>query len=288
MTTPSNAPLLSPTLARTLPSAFADTCGYRTHYIEAGAGKPLLLIHGGGAGADARGNWEHLAMPLLAASRRAIAIDMVGFGASDAPDPEGFDYGPESRVDQLIAFIEALDLGPLDIVGNSMGGRTTLAAAIRRPDLVGDIVLMGSAGVDRSMGGALAALTEYDFTYAGMERIVRALTNDHFVPDPAMVEYRLQLSCQPAQAKAFGATMKALKARSGLWIEDADIASVKHRVLVLNGKNDKVVPLAHAYKFLDLLPNSTAILLPHCGHWAMIEHPNAFANIVNAFLQKQW
>lgn len=274
--------------APSLASNFAPTCGYRTHYIEAGAGKPLLLIHGGGAGADARGNWEHLAMPLLAATRRAIAIDMVGFGASDAPDPEDFDYGPDSRVDQLVAFIEALALGPVDIVGNSMGGRTALATAIRRPDLVGDIVLMGSAGVDRSMGGALAALTEYDFTYAGMERIVQALTNDGFVPDPAMVEYRLELSRQPAQAKAFGATMKALKARSGLWIEDHDIASVRHRVLVLNGKNDKVVPPAHAYKFLELIPNSTGLLLPQCGHWAMIEHPKSFANIVNQFLNQQW
>ena len=45
-------PLANP--AHQLPSAFADTCGYRTHYIEAGHGKPLLLIHGGGAGADAR------------------------------------------------------------------------------------------------------------------------------------------------------------------------------------------------------------------------------------------
>lgn len=269
----------------TLASHYASTCGYRTHYIEAGSGKPLLLVHGGGAGADCRGNWEGLAMPLLARDRRVIAIDMVGFGQSDAPPADSFDYGPESRVDQLIAFIEAMDLGPVDIIGNSMGGRTTLATAIRRPDLVGDFVLMGSAGVDRSMGGALAALTEYDFTYAGMERIVRALTNDHFVPDPAMVQYRLELSQQPAQAQAFGATMKALKQRSGLWIEDEEIASVKHRVLVVNGKDDKVVPVEHAYKFLSLLENSTGVILPHCGHWAMIEHPAKFADLVRIFLE---
>lgn len=275
-----------------LSSNFVDTCGYRTHFIEAGPvrplGQPLLLVHGGGAGADARGNWEALALPLLATSRRVIAFDLVGFGHSDAPDPEHFDYGPESRVDQMIAFIEALDIGPVDIVGNSMGGRTTLATAIRRPDLVGDIVLMGSAGVDRSMGGALAALTGYDFTHAGMERIVAALTNDGFIADPAMIQYRLDLSLRPAHAKAFGATMKALKERGGLWIEDAQIASVAHRTLVLNGKDDKVVPVEHAIKFLRLLPNSTGVILPHCGHWAMIEHPHKFANIVTAFLDQKF
>lgn len=269
-----------------LASQFVDTCGYRTHYIETGRGKPLLLVHGGGAGADARGNWEALAMPLLAENRHVIAIDMVGFGQSDAPDPESFDYGPESRVEQLIAFIEAMGLAPLDIVGNSMGGRTALATAIRRPDLVGDLVLMGSAGQDRSMGGALKALTEYDFTFAGMERIVAALTNDHYTPDPAMVQYRLDLSLQPAQAKAFGATMKALKERHGLWIDDDDIATAQHRTLVINGKDDKVVPTTHAYRFLELIPNSTGVILPHCGHWAMIEHPQKFANIVTQFLNQ--
>jgi len=271
-----------------LPSNYVDTLGYRTHYIEAGAGKPLLLIHGGGAGADARGNWERLCMPLLAGERRVIAYDMVGFGSGDAPDPENFAYTPDARVDQLVALIEALRLGPVDIVGNSMGGRTALATAIRRPDLVGDIVLMGSAGLDRSMGGALTALTEYDFTYAGMERIVRALTNDRYEPDPAMVRYRLDLSVQPAQAKAFGATMKILKERQGLWIEDEEIAGVKHRILVVNGKNDKVVPIAHAYRYLELLENSTGVILPHCGHWAMIEHPETFANIVSAFLARKF
>jgi pimeloyl-ACP methyl ester carboxylesterase len=268
----------------TLPSRFIATLDYRTHYIESGTGSPLVLVHGGGAGADVRGNWEKLCLPLLAKRRRVIAYDMVGFGHSDAPSPEGFDYGPESRVDQLIAFVEALGIVGTDIVGNSMGGRTSLAAAARRPDLLGKVVLMGSAGLDRSMGGALAALTEYDFTYAGMERIVRALTNEGYDPDPEMVQYRLDLSLRPALAQAFGATMKKLKERHGLWIEDSEIASVKNRVLVVNGKNDKIILLSQAYRYLELLENSLGVILPHCGHWAMIEHPETFATIVETFL----
>ncbi len=134
------------------------------------------------------------------------------------------------------------------------------------------------------VGAALAALTEYDFTYKGMERIVIALTNEGHVPDPAMVQYRLELSCLPPQNAAFGATMKALKLRHGLWIEDEEIATVKHRTLVINGKDDKIVPGAHAFKYLELLENSTGVILPHCGHWAMIEHPTIFSNTVLQFL----
>lgn len=271
-----------------LPSEYVETCGYRTHYIEQGTGSPLILIHGGGAGADARGNWEALCLPLLARERRVIAYDMVGFGQGDAPDPEGFAYTPDARVEQLAAFIEALGLGPVDVVGNSMGGRTALATAIARPELIGNLVLMGSAGLDRSMGGVLRAFTEYDFSYAGMERIVAALTNDDYAIDPELVRYRLEVSLQPAQRKAFGATMKVLKERSGLWIEDEAIASVRHRTLVVNGKDDKVIPVAHAYRYLELIENSTGVILPHCGHWAMIEHPDAFANIVSNFLNNNF
>lgn len=266
------------------PSKFVETCGYRTHYIEMGSGKPLILVHGGGAGADARGNWESLAMPLFAQSRRVIAMDMVGFGDSLPEHHETFDYSPESRVEQLAAFIEALNIGPVDIIGNSMGGRTSVALASDRPELVDRLVLMGSAGLDHGMGGALQALVHYDFTLVGMERIVAALTHDGFTPEPAMVQYRLDLSCRDANREAFKQTMMQIKERGGLWLEEARIAKVKHRVLVVNGKNDKVVPVSQAIRYLELLENSTGVLLPHCGHWAMIEHPGVFAAIATSFL----
>lgn len=267
-----------------LESKKVSTCGYMTHYIELGQGKPLILVHGGGAGADSRGNWEKTCMPLLAKEYRTIAYDMVGFGNTEAPAPDSFNYGPDSRIDQLVAFIEGLNLGKVNIIGNSMGGRTSLGAAIARPDLFENIILMGSAGLDRSMGGVLKAFTEYDFTYAGMERIVVALTNDGYEVDTDMVQYRLELSKQPAQAAAFKATMGILKERSGLWIEDEEIAKVKTRTLVVQGKDDKVIPVAHAYRYLELLENSTGYIMPHCGHWAMIEHPQTFANVVLDFL----
>jgi pimeloyl-ACP methyl ester carboxylesterase len=224
-------------------------------------------------------------MPLLAHTYRVIAYDMVGFGHSDAPDPASFDYSPEARVKQLIAFIEAMNLAPVNIVGNSMGGRTSLAVAIERPDLIDNLVLMGSAGLDRSMGGVLRALTEYDFTVEGMQRVVAALTNDGFTPSEALVRYRVEVSRQAAQQAAFGATMKHLKQRGGLHLEEDRIASVKHRTLVVNGKDDKVITVDMAYRFLELLENSTGLILPKCGHWAMIEHPHTFANAVTQFLE---
>ena len=68
-------------------SHFVEVAGIRTHYVEAGdRGAPtLVLLHGGGAGADCVGNWRH-AIPLLARDFRVLAMDLVGFGQSSKPD----------------------------------------------------------------------------------------------------------------------------------------------------------------------------------------------------------
>ena len=64
---------------------------------------------------------------------------------------------------------------------------------------------------------------------------------------------------------------------NGLHYPDELIAAVKTRTLVVNGKEDKVVPIGQAFEFLTLLENSTGYLIPHCRHWAMIEYPQLFA-----------
>ena len=130
------------------------TNGFNTHYLHAGQGTPVMLIHGGGAGADSQGNWT-TCIPFFAASRQVFAPDMVGFGRSDCPDSASFTYDQDARTAQMIAFIEALDLGPVDIVGNSMGGATALGVAMKRPDLVQNLVLMGSAGLNHGVSDAL-------------------------------------------------------------------------------------------------------------------------------------
>jgi len=77
---------------------YIDVDGIKTCYIEAGEGEPLVLIHGGGAGANGYGNW-FACLPLFAKSFRTIAVDMVGFGLTDSPDPSDFEYSQRARYD---------------------------------------------------------------------------------------------------------------------------------------------------------------------------------------------
>ncbi|MGB2270215.1 MAG: alpha/beta fold hydrolase, partial [Cycloclasticus pugetii] len=67
--------------------------------------------------------------------------------------------------------------------------------------------------------------------------------------------------------------------------EDEYIAKITQKTLVVNGKNDLVVPLTHAHKFLELINDSWGYIVPHCGHWAMIEHPEDFASAVSQFIE---
>jgi 2-hydroxy-6-oxo-6-(2'-aminophenyl)hexa-2,4-dienoate hydrolase len=265
-------------------SKFVDAGGLRTHYLEAGSGPVLILIHGGGAGADSAGNWKGT-IEAFARHFRVLAMDMVGFGDTDKPDPARFVYSQSARVEHLRAFLAALGIERASFIGNSMGGATALGLAASHPERVERLVLMGSAGLNTSIHPDLLPVINYDFTRAGMVRLIRALVNERFEIDPALVDYRLARSLDPATRAAYGATMQWIRNEGGLAYPPDVIGRVRCPTLVVNGKEDKVVPLANAYRFLELIEHSWGWIVPHCGHWAMIEHPDAFARTCLAFLR---
>lgn len=264
-------------------SKFVTAGGRTTHYIEGGSGAPLVLVHGGGAGADCRSNWFKT-MPRFEQHYHTFALDLLGFGDSDRPDPASFAYTQDARIEQMIGAIEALNVGPVHMVGNSMGGATTIGVAVRRPDLVRKIVLMGSGGLTAAVSPALLPVVNYDFTYDGMIKLCRALANPNFELDPAMIDYRLTMSQRPANRAAYGATMAWVKEQGGLHYDHDFIRRVAAPTLVVNGKDDLVAPLANALKFLELIDDSWGYFMPHCGHWAMLEYPDDFAGEVIRFL----
>ncbi len=112
---------------------FEKIGGHQVYFHEGGEGEPLLLIHGSGPGVSAWANWRPV-YPILSKKHRLYAPDLIGFGSSDKP--KSIQYGVDVWVEQMIAFIETKKLGPLSIVGNSLGGGIALHLAYRRPDLV--------------------------------------------------------------------------------------------------------------------------------------------------------
>ncbi len=265
-------------------SRHVDAGGIRTHYLEEGSGEPLILLHGGGAGADGYGNWRGT-IPVFAPAYRTIALDMVGFGKTDKPDSEARGYSQQARVEHLRHFMAALGLGSAILVGNSMGGATAIGFAAQFPAMAKRLVLMGSAGLTTSIHPDLLPVINYDFTRDGMVRLIRALTTERFVIADELVGYRHALSIEPDTKRAYGGIMNWIRQQGGLFYDPQLIARVACPTLVVNGKNDKVVPVANAYRFLELIDKSWGYIIPHCGHWAMIEHPGEFASATLGFLQ---
>ena len=264
-------------------SRYIDVDGINTHYYEAGAGEALILLHGGGAGADSFGNWRGC-LARFAVHYHVYAVDMVGFGCTDKPDPQDYSYTQQARNEHIIAVIETLGLASVNLVGNSMGGSTSMGVAIERPDLVNKLVLMGSAGVRAPITDELKSIMNYDYTTDGMLRIVRGLTNPDFRFDEELVNYRHGLSIQDDTKRAYNAVMGWIREQGGLYYEEDYISRVTQETLVVNGKMDKVVPLSSAYKLLELIENSWGYILPGCGHWAMIEKPVEFTAATLSFL----
>ena len=127
-------------------SEYATADGYRTHYIEAGKDNadPLLLVHGGSCEVG-MGNyrWYPNIIP-LAENFHVYAIDEIGHGYTDPPRNLEELGHVRVRAEHVISFIEELDLGPVNIVGQSQGGWIVAYISITRPDLVKKLVLIDS------------------------------------------------------------------------------------------------------------------------------------------------
>ena len=149
--------------------------GANVNYHDYGQGAPLFLIHGSGPGVSAWANWR-LVLPKFGETRRAIAPDMFGFGFTDRP--QGMTYNLDVWVDQVIALMDALKIEKTDLVGNSFGGAIALAVAIRHPDRVRRLILMGSVGVHFPLTKGLDAAWGYTPSIENMRALLDVFAFD--------------------------------------------------------------------------------------------------------------
>ena len=274
-------------ITREFVSHYVDAGGIRTHYLEQGSGPVVVLMHGGAAGADAYGNWREC-IPVLARSFRVIAPDMVGFGRSAKPSPETYTYDQAGRTRQLIGLLEALQIDKACLVGNSTGGVTCISAALECPERVERLVLMGSAGlpIPQKPTPQLLCIQNYDFTMEGMRRVLAGLMSPGFEPSEELVRYRFELTNDPAARAALTAIIAETR-KGTLYLPEDVLRQVQQPVLIVSGKEDAVATLARAYRFLELFENSWGYIMPHCGHWAMIERTADFCDAVERFLLRR-
>lgn len=259
------------------------TGAFETNVHDEGTGAPVLLIHGSGPGVSAWANWR-LVLPDLARERRVIAPDMVGFGYTDRP--QGIEYGMPVWVQQVLDLMDELGIERADVVGNSFGGGLALALAIRAPQRVRRMVLMGAMGVSFPITPGLDAVWGYEPSFENMKKLLDIFAYSRELVNDELARMRYEASIRPGFHESFSAMFPAPRQRSveAMASPEDKIRALPHETLIVHGREDQVIPQSNALKLLELMRNAQLHIYGNCGHWTQIEHSARFNRLVGDFL----
>ena len=264
------------------------TKNWNIHVNEVGSGHPVVLLHGGGPGAS---GWSNYAPNIEALSRhfRVIAPDMPGWGDSDAVD-----YATLDHVEAAIELLDALGIDKAAFVGNSMGGHNSTRLAAERPDRVSHLITMGppiqlspflfGAGGGPSEGLKIMYQAYADASPEGMKRLVEIMVYDKArFASPELTRQRSEGALRrPEHLRNVVAA--GIKAPIPIWIDTRKVRNITAPALLIHGRDDRVVSFESTLFLAANIPNSRAVLINRCGHWAQLEHAEEFNRLVTDFV----
>ena len=232
--------------------------GIELYYEVHGRGEPLILIHGGLGNA---GYWSNQ-IDVFAKKYQVIALDSRGHGRSTFNE-EPISYA--LMTSDVLALMDYLEIAKADIVGWSDGGIIGLELAINHPDRVNRIVAYG-ANYDPS--GVRSDIGESERFNAYIEQ--------------AAADYQT-LSPDPTRWDAF------LENIGNMWATEpnytpAQLSAITTPMLILDGKEEEAIDTDHTKLMADLIPGADLHLIASTGHFAMLEKPAEFNEIVLDYL----
>jgi pimeloyl-ACP methyl ester carboxylesterase len=261
----------------------------RFHYLEAGEGPPVLLIHGY---ADSSYTWHKNIGPLAEAGFRVLAVDLPGLGESEIP--QGFDFTPEAMARTVLAFLDQKGLDRVHLVGNSMGGNLSLYLAVNHPERVDRIVPTDPACYLPERHKIVTALARNSIAAALIRPLVGpwayhiGLRRTYHNPDkitPQIYAQKTNAFHRPEYPDTlirlggayFGETFETTSKRFG---------EIDAPTLLIWGETDRLVNTKYFAERLHRdLPGSQLVVIENSGHLPHQETPEIFNPRVIDFLK---
>jgi abhydrolase domain-containing protein 6 len=265
---------------------YVDVDGLKLCYQDTGEGEAILILPGLGTSLDF---WQ-LAVPALSKQHRVVAVDPPGFGKSDKPDvPYDLDWIAE----RVVAFMDRIQLRRATLMGGSLGGHLAVLIAIKHPDRVSRLVLMGSCGAWPRTG----PLAELGLLVLWHDPIVI----DHLRRYWPNIYWDIVGKHTPVSDRLFRYQMAQRAVRELYWDEGRaasrslksifhtytrpQIPEIQQPTLLIWGEHDRIHLLSEGLYFREHLPNSRLVVVPDSAHEVMLDRPEVFNRLVLAFLR---
>ncbi|MCZ2393247.1 MAG: alpha/beta hydrolase [Chitinophagales bacterium] len=259
-------------------SHFMNWKGNKIHYTDEGEGETILMIHGlGGSFYNFQGLTNE-----LKDSYRIIRVDLPGMSLSEFKQcSREIDFF-EEYTSFFINFFEHLQLGKVHLMGNSLGGMMAWIIAAKLPEHTKSLTLINSAGyeIDKVLIDAAGPIRWPWFAKLLKKGFPRFITNfalsRPFADKSKIDPYELEITYFLINTSSTINTLLSL-ATCGQAPDTAIIKTINTPTLIIWGQNDIIIPVHHAKKFKEDIPNSYMKIFQKCGHMAMMEYPKEVA-----------
>jgi len=250
--------------------------GQKIHYVEAGSGPTVILLHGLGGSTQV---WQFNIGP-LAEKFHVVALDQIGFGKSDKPL---VNYRIRTYVDFLDQFCKQLKIERATLVGSSMGGWIAMWFTATFPDRVDKLVLVDAAGYAPPKDLDTRTLFALNpTTREGMKLLAsKVFYNKAFLTDAAIDQ---AIAARLAAGDGYTINSITESILRGEDFLDEAVKTIKRPTLIVWGRQDGLVSLAEGERFNKDIAGSKMVVIDQCGHVPNVEKPGEFNAALLKFL----
>jgi len=281
-------------MTQDLPTYVLPAHGTDVHYVRAGSGPPVVLLHGV---LGSHRSWAQL-VSLLAEDFTLIAPDLLGHG--DSSTPRG-DYSLGAHAGGLRDLLDELGVQRATLVGHSLGGGVALQFAWLFPERVERLVLVSSGGLGRELSlllrvptmpgvGFMLPVVSSPWVLRGGGALGRQLHRLGMRSAPDLEELWRGYSRlgDVGARRAFLATLRTVVDPGGQTINATDKLPVMAEIptMIVWGGRDRLIPVRHGLEAHRAIPSSRLEIFPKAGHFPHLEEPRRFAGLLVDFVEQ--